>query len=328
MTLSLEALKLPVQCIIQMQSIWILHADMTNLVQLRHLIALADMGSFTHAARAMNRSQPAFSRSIAELERDLGVALIDRSNHGNELTFIGRAVLERARQVVFEANELSQCVTDHVQGRAGHFRLGLGSTPSVLLMQPLLTYAATSQPPPRITLLRGSPEELTEALRQRRLDVLVMEMRSVPPKSDLSLEPIAALRLGILARPQHPLLQRQQPLTLRDLEKYPLSCTPFSDELARLWVQIMGDEVHPNDLVTLVCDDIASMLHASSQSDALFLGVLATARDQLDAGKLVQLPFDLKGMKSQFGLLRLARHTQPPAFLPLKKLIVERFRDM
>ena len=49
---------------------------MTNLVQLRHLIALADMGSFTQAARAVNRSQPAFSRSIAELERDLGVALI------------------------------------------------------------------------------------------------------------------------------------------------------------------------------------------------------------------------------------------------------------
>ena len=301
---------------------------MTNLVQLRHLIALADMGSFTQAARAVNRSQPAFSRSIAELERDLGVALIDRSNHGNELTFIGRAVLERARQVVFEADSLSQCVTDHVQGRAGHFRLGLGSTPSVLLMQPLLTYAATSHPPPRITLLRGSHDELTESLRQRRLDALVMEMRSVPPKSDLSIELIAALQIGFLARPQHPLLQRPQPLTMRDLEKFPVSCTPSSDELVRLWVQVMGDEVHPTDLITLVCDDIAGMLQTSCQSDALFLGVLSTAREYLDAGKLVQLPFDLKGMKSQFGLIRLTGNTQPPAFLPLKQLILECFQEM
>ena len=61
---------------------------------------------------------------------------------------------------------------------------------------------------------------------------------------------------------------------------------------------------------------------------ALFLGVLSTAREYLDAGELVQLPFDLKGMKSQFGLISLTGNTQPPAFLPLKKLILERFRDM
>ena len=301
---------------------------MTNLAQLRHLIALADMGSFTHAARAVNRSQPAFSRSIAELERDLGVALIDRSNYGNELTFIGRAVLERARQVLFEADGLAQCVADHQQGRAGHFRLGLGSTPSVLLMQPLLTYAASSDPAPRITLARGSPEELTEALRQRRLDVLVMEMRAVPSKSDLSLEPIASLQIGVLVRPEHPLLARAHALTVRDLGKFPVSCTPFSDELARLWIASFGDDIHPNDFVTLVCDDIASMLQTSCQSDALFLGVLATAREYLKAGTLVRLPLDLKGMKSQFGLIRLARQTQPPAFLPLRKLIDARFRDI
>jgi DNA-binding transcriptional LysR family regulator len=293
----------------------------TNLVQLRHLIALAEMGSFTHAARTVNRSQPAFSRSIAELESDLGIALIDRVGHSNELTFIGRAVLEHARQVVFEADELARCVVDHIEGRAGHFRFGLGSTPAALLMEPLLTYAANSQPMLKITLSGGPMEQQVEALRARQLDALVVDMRAVSPTPDLNIEHIASLKTGILARPGHPLQSLSQRVSFDDVRRYPVASTVFSNEVIRLLVNSFGPEAHPSELVSLCCDDVNSLLEACCHCDALFLGVLANGRNHIKEGKLVQLPFATNGLDAQFALVRLARQLDPPAFAPIRQLM-------
>ncbi len=294
-----------------------------NLAQLRHLIALAETGSFTQAARAVNRSQPAFSRSIAELENDLGIPLIDRVGHSNDLTFIGRAVLEHARHVIFEADELNRCVTEHLQGRAGHFRFGLGSTPSALLMGPLLTYAAQSQPAPKITLSRGPIDQQVAALRERRLDALVVDMRSVNPTPDLHIELFASLKTGLLVRPGHPLLQKPDPIVFSDLRQYPVASTTVSDEVTRLMVNAFGIQAHPSEFVTLCCEDIDSLLEASCNSDAIFMGVVATARDYLSQGKLVALPFATDGLEAQFALVRLARQMEPPAFALLRTLMLK-----
>ncbi len=67
-----------------------------TLVQLRHLVALAQTGSFSKAAQAQFLTQPALSRSIRALEDDLGMALFDRVGRRIELTPFGRETLARA----------------------------------------------------------------------------------------------------------------------------------------------------------------------------------------------------------------------------------------
>ena len=77
-----------------------------TLVQLRHLIALAESGSFSKSAQALYITQPALSRSIRALEDELGMPLFDRVGRRSELTSFGNEVVSRARQLVFEAGEL------------------------------------------------------------------------------------------------------------------------------------------------------------------------------------------------------------------------------
>ena len=79
-----------------------------TLVQLRHLIALAESGSFSRAAERTHLTQPALSRSIRALEDELGVPLFDRIGRRAELTPMGRETLERARQLVFDAQEIEE----------------------------------------------------------------------------------------------------------------------------------------------------------------------------------------------------------------------------
>ncbi|MDE1929623.1 MAG: LysR family transcriptional regulator, partial [Burkholderiales bacterium] len=77
-----------------------------TLVQLRHLIALADTGSFSKAAQRMFVTQPALSRSVRALEDELKGPLFDRNGRRVELTPQGRSTRERARALVFDAAEL------------------------------------------------------------------------------------------------------------------------------------------------------------------------------------------------------------------------------
>ncbi|WP_157991659.1 LysR family transcriptional regulator, partial [Caldimonas tepidiphila] len=71
-----------------------------TLVQLRHLISLAESGSFSRSAEALCLTQPALSRSILALEQELGQPLFDRIGRRSELTPFGREALARARQLV------------------------------------------------------------------------------------------------------------------------------------------------------------------------------------------------------------------------------------
>lgn len=77
-----------------------------NLRNLEHWLALAEAGSFSRAAEKLHITQSALSRSIQALEEELGGALVDRIGKRNELTPLGRSVLERARRIVHEAGEL------------------------------------------------------------------------------------------------------------------------------------------------------------------------------------------------------------------------------
>ena len=97
--------------------------------QLRYLVAIADAGSFGAAADDEFVSQPALSAQVKELERKLGVTLFERSARGAMLTSHGIEVVERARVVMREMNDLVE-TTKH-DGNQLRGRIGLGVIPTL-----------------------------------------------------------------------------------------------------------------------------------------------------------------------------------------------------
>lgn len=97
--------------------------------QLRYLVAIADAGSFGAAADDEFVSQPALSSQIKELEKKLGVTLFERSARGAMLTSTGESVVERARVVLREMNDLVE-TTKH-DGNQLRGRIGLGVIPTL-----------------------------------------------------------------------------------------------------------------------------------------------------------------------------------------------------
>ena len=138
-----------------------------NLRHLEHWLALADTGSFSRAAEKLHITQSALSRSIQALEEDLGGLLVDRVGKKNELTPLGRSVLERARRIVHEAQELKEGAALLKQGGLGTLRVGLGSGPGAMLMTPWLVFMARHHPTVQVTVSRGSTELQLTQLRER-----------------------------------------------------------------------------------------------------------------------------------------------------------------
>lgn len=90
--------------------------DGVSLDQLRALVAVADAGSFSAAARQLRRVQSAVSTSMANLEEELGVPIWDRSKKVATLTEVGRAVLGAARRVLAEVDGLQRLTAGMAAG--------------------------------------------------------------------------------------------------------------------------------------------------------------------------------------------------------------------
>ena len=292
-----------------------------TLVQLKHLIELATNGSFSQSANKLHLTQPALSRSIKALEEELGQPLFDRVGRKNELTAFGAHIVQRARVLVDEANELHQTSLQLQKGEIGQFRIGLGSGPGAMLMTPLLMLMATEHPQAHIDISRGSTALLVQALRERTLDALVLDIRSLKPATDLKVEALREMKGAFMCRRGHPLAKKRK-VAFAQLRDYAIASTPLSDEVARLLIEQFGAEAHPDTLVNLRCDEISSLLDVARTSDAIVLAIRASAPDLVEIDLSPAL-----NANARFGLITMASRTEPPLLGKVRALMREVMKD-
>ncbi|MDM0002361.1 LysR family transcriptional regulator [Variovorax sp. J22P240] len=95
-----------------------------NLDQLRTLVSIADLGTFSAAAQALHLAQPTVSLHISELESRLGARLVVRGSRRVTPTAAGAALVERARRLLRDADDAVDAVRRQAEGRVGRVRLG------------------------------------------------------------------------------------------------------------------------------------------------------------------------------------------------------------
>lgn len=287
-----------------------------TLVQLRHLISLARTGSFSRSAGELFITQPALSRSIRALEDALGQRLFDRVGRHSELTPFGREALAKARELVLASDELREQGRRAASGEEGVLRVGMGSGPGALLMTPLLLKTARERPRLRVEVARAGTELLVQALRDRSLDALVVDARSLRPAPDLAVRSFNEARGAFMVRRGHPLARRRAGPPFADLLNYPIASTPLSDEVARVMVERYGSHAHPDACVTLRCDELPSLIEVTRRTDTVLLAIRAAAPDLLELAVRPTLT-----ATARFGLVTLVRRTDPPGLDMVRELI-------
>lgn len=118
---------------------------------------------------------------------------------------------------------------------------------------PLLMLIATNYPKAHIDISRGSTTQLVQALRERLLDALILDIRSLQPSPDLKVEAPPTMQGAFMCWPGHSLASEggKRSVLFAELRRYPIASTLLSDEIARMLVERYGAQAHPEMLVNL-----------------------------------------------------------------------------
>ncbi|MFN3805943.1 hydrogen peroxide-inducible genes activator [Asticcacaulis sp.] len=147
-----------------------------TLRQLQYLKLLNEHKSFVAAAEAAFVSQPALSSGIAELEKALGVRLIDRTRGQVIMTAIGEDVLRRAEDILARAEDLVEAAKGANRPLAGRFRLGVIPTIAPFLLPQALLKLRQEFPQLRLFLREDQTSRLIGSLKSGSLDAAVIAL--------------------------------------------------------------------------------------------------------------------------------------------------------
>lgn len=142
--------------------------------QLRSFVAAAEELSVTAAARRVHLSQPALSRQIRAIEEELGVTLFDRVRQRLHLTPAGRYFLDRARQLLCDAETAAQQTREQFGEGRRTIRLGFLTIFLDDLVAPALKALRKSHPRAAVALFELSPQAQLDRLRNDELDLAIL----------------------------------------------------------------------------------------------------------------------------------------------------------
>jgi DNA-binding transcriptional LysR family regulator len=169
-----------------------------ELRQMQYAVAVAEVGTFTGAARRCHIAQSALSHQIAQLERELGTPLFVRSSRSVSITTAGTAFIAAARRALAAVDQARADVAASIGEVSGPLRIGTIPTLTAVRLPALIAEYRTRHPAVEIGLVVGASEHLVDQVRDETLDVAFVGVapqfvvRGVSER-ELAIEELAAL---------------------------------------------------------------------------------------------------------------------------------------
>ena len=189
-----------------------------KLSQLHNFAAVVEAGAVRQAARALNLSQSSVTKSIQQLESELGVALLHRGAHGVAPTDAGKALLARAKSIEAQLRHARSDV-EAIQGaNVGEIRIS--ASPSVamgLLPRAIIAFQRT-HPKVSFQIVEGVYPDVLPAIRTGDIDLAICLVPGLPRDETLNFTSLVKDRLVPAMRADHPLIGKRK-LRLADLLK-------------------------------------------------------------------------------------------------------------
>ncbi|WP_415948727.1 LysR family transcriptional regulator [Streptomyces sp. KLOTTS4A1] len=255
-----------------------------DLGALQLLLAIARLGSLGRAARELGITQPAASSRVRAMERQLGVALVDRSPRGSRLTDAGALVTDWARRIVEAAEAFDAGAQALRVRRDRRLRIAASMTIAEYLLPGWLIALRHQRPETAVQLLAGNSQFVAERLLADEVDLGFMEGLSVP--SGLTGVVIARDHLVVVAAPTHRWAKRRAPLDPEELARTPLILRERGSGTRQVLDAALGGLAEP---LLELASTTAVKAAAVSGAGPSVLSELAVG-EELAARRLVRVP--------------------------------------
>ncbi|MEQ1754463.1 MAG: LysR family transcriptional regulator [Micropepsaceae bacterium] len=206
--------------------------------RLKYIVAVARMGSFTRAAESVGVTQSAVTKSVADLERQLGFTVFHRTSRGVSLTEPGRDFIDHAARVLADVDELLTGDRFNREPYAGRLRIGVcPDSLEWLLIEPLAALARRYNKI-HFEITGANAERTTQLLRRGDVDVVVGLHAVFEGWTEFKQTRLAPLESEMFARKSHPILSIPKAGN-RELVRYdfivPSESQPYSSHIRALF---------------------------------------------------------------------------------------------
>jgi LysR family transcriptional regulator, regulator of abg operon len=200
-----------------------------KLNQLRDVVAIAEQGSLRAAARHLGTAQPALTRSLSELERELGAPLFERRSKGMISTKIGEAFIRRAIGILNDVRH-AQDEFEQLRGSAaGTITIGLSIAAHLWLLPKTLRPFRRRFPKVHLHIVEGFYPTLELGLQDGSVDFYIGPDPGLALPAVLHSEVLFSGRRAVLCRSRHPLANATSLEELQDAEWITTSITPKAE---------------------------------------------------------------------------------------------------
>ena len=243
-----------------------------NAQKLRHIVEVDRRASISAAAKFLNLTQSTVSRSVLDIEREIGYPLFERRAREVAATEKGRAFINRAARIISDLDQLSDDAKRSQQADSALIRVGLSPASIQGLANRAIKELLLRRTDLRVHIEAVSEASGVNALRRGDLDVLVGPESVMRGDTDFAFERLGDLNTHLFVRRGHPLLT-QPAVRRRDIANYPVIAPDrmswHTDRLCELFAAAGGDgsrRLHIVEYFPLIADIV-------STSDAI--GVIA-----------------------------------------------------
>jgi len=200
-----------------------------KLQQLKYLLAIVDNGlNITAAAERMYTSQPGVSKQLKLLEEELGMQLFTRKGKSlGAITPAGHQVIERARIIMREAENIRTFAADYFQEEEGSLSIATTHTQARYVLPAIITEFRKHFPKVGLNLHQGTSEQIADMIAANKIDFAIAT-GSTELFDDFMLIPSYRWDRSIVVPKGHELTKLARKLTLQDLAKFPLVTYVFS----------------------------------------------------------------------------------------------------
>lgn len=281
-----------------------------DVVQLKTLIHVAELGSLSKAAERLHIAQPALSRQIRHLEKELGVYLFERHGRGMIITEAGEGVLQHATRIMSEL----EAIRNSVAGEPGSFcgSVAIGTPPTIAEIMTVRMVKRIHDTNPDLSLRFSSAfsSYLLDWLQRGELELAVSY--ELEPLHTLRMVPVMMENL-VLVGPPSAALSMDEPVRFSSLAEEKM-ILPSTRHGLRKIMDICAQEVGIKIQANIEADSLSAMIDLVKNGYGLTALPLASIYSHVESGALCAAPLvDPIPMRKLVMVSRVDSHVSPAA---------------
>ncbi len=277
-------------------------SNLIKVQDLRMIVALEEHGTILNAANVMGLSQPAITKRLQDLEKDLGITLFHRMSRGVEPTPYGEIIIKHAHIILNQLRSAEGEVSDLSSGLGGRLTIGIPVAASTDLVSEAIIELLEKRKNVQVTLVEDYNIRLIPSLKRGNLDLIVGRLPEKNKYDDINIEGFYKESLQLVVREGHPLTKKKR-ITAKELLDWNWLMPPRNSIMHTQVMNFFRKKELPQPTASIYSLSHIGSLKVLHKQDLVAAFPRESIAREVESGRIKVLNVDLSSEATEVGIV-------------------------